>query len=150
MARYVTCDRCGLRSLVRLTKVQTARGESEPDETYIIDCPSCGIHEATKSVTDEASEDHSVLQYSHSRFGSQIEDWDQVITEIAQRGWTLAILPTGMPVGVLGTVIIVSEYDQDSNAAKIMEAVGVDEVRSDSEAILRAMLRLCRRLDPTF
>jgi hypothetical protein len=73
-----------------------------------------------------------------------------VIMEIAQRGWTLAILPTGMPVGVLGTVIIMSEYDPANNAAEIMEAVGVEEVRSDSKAILMATRRLCRRLDPTF
>jgi hypothetical protein len=74
----------------------------------------------------------------------------KVIMEIAQRGWTLAILPTGMPVGVLGTVIIMSEYDPDNHAAEILEAVGVDDVRSDSKAILKATLRLCRRLDPTF
>jgi hypothetical protein len=150
MARYVTCDQCGLRSLVRITKVQSARGESEPDETYIIDCPSCGIHEAPKSVTEDADEDSPVFQYSANRFGLQVEDWDHVITEIAQRGWTLAILPTGMPVGVLGTVIIMSECDPGNNAAEIMEAVGVDDVRSDSKAILRATLRLCRTLDPTF
>lgn len=150
MARYVTCDQCGLRSLVRITKVQSVRRESEPDETYIIDCPSCGIHEAPRTIIGEAGERPPILQYQARRFGSQIDDWDQVIMEIAQRGWTLAILPTGMPVGVLGTVIIVSEYDPDNNAAEIMEAVGVDDVRSDSKAILMATLRLCRRLDPIF
>jgi hypothetical protein len=150
MARYVTCDQCGLRSIVRITKVQSVRGESEPDETYIIDCPSCVIHEAPRTILGEACEVRPTLQYQASHFGTQIEDWDQVIMEIAQRGWTLAILPTGMPVGVLGTVIIMSEYDPNNNAAEIMGAVGVDDVRSDSKAILTATLRLCRRLDPTF
>jgi len=62
MARYVNCDQRGFSSLVRIIKVQSARGESVSDETYIIDCPSCGIYEASNSVTGDG-EGRPILQY---------------------------------------------------------------------------------------
>jgi hypothetical protein len=155
MARFVTCDRCGLRSVVRVRKLNSTDDLYNPVETLIIDCPSCGIHEAELTNTPAGLMAHSAAGSSaalfENRFASQpMQDWQQVVSEIAERGWTLTIAPTGMPIGVMGTVVIMNEYDPDNDAPEIMEAVGVDDIRSDSQALLNAILRLCRRLDPSF
>jgi hypothetical protein len=47
--RFVSCDRCGLRALVRVStagRVSVKRNQGEI-ATQIIDCPSCGVHEQT-------------------------------------------------------------------------------------------------------
>jgi DNA-directed RNA polymerase subunit RPC12/RpoP len=47
LARFVECDHCGLRAIVRV--VTTGRKDVKRSEgkveTQVVDCPSCGIHE---------------------------------------------------------------------------------------------------------
>jgi hypothetical protein len=68
LARFVDCDRCGLRALVRVATIgrnEAKRSENEL-ETQIVDCPSCGIHEQLPQIAvSEMASDGAPQRSSH-------------------------------------------------------------------------------------
>jgi DNA-directed RNA polymerase subunit RPC12/RpoP len=64
LARFVECEQCGLRAIVRVATNgrKEARRSEGKRETQVVDCPSCGIHEQPAQIaTSELAADRTPM-----------------------------------------------------------------------------------------
>lgn len=78
-----------------------------------------------------------------------MHEWQQLIREICDRGWTITIGPAHLAPGMTtGVVVSIAEYGPAEDAEPLTEIVPADDLLDESrDAILAAACRLVERID---